>query len=297
MADMPPADVEIGSTVVERLLAEQFPDLAKHPLHSVTGGWDNVVLRLGTRMAVRLPRRAAAAPLAEHEHRWLPVLARGITTPIPAPLRIGKPTAYYPWSWSVVPWIEGSTSAGMPANARSALAPGLAAFLGELHTPAPPSAPQNPVRGGPLAGRDEAVQGRLRAGSVPHAGELLPLWERLRDTDPWHGVPIWLHGDLHPANLLMIDGHLSGVVDFGDVTAGDPATDLAVAWLAFDSDGRQAFLSGLPAAYRTDAALLARARGWALALATAFSAHSDDNPVMAAIGLHTIRELLEQSGP
>ena len=51
----------------------------------------------------------------------------------------------------------------------------------------------------------------------------------------WPGPPLWVHGDLHPANLLVTaDGTLRAVLDFGDVTAGDPAVDLATAWLTFD---------------------------------------------------------------
>ena len=124
---------------------------------------------------------------------------------------------------------------------------------------------------------------------------MLPLWLQLRDTPRWSGGSVWLHGDMHPGNLLVRDGRLSGVVDFGDLTAGDPASDLAVAWLAFDARGRERFLAALPERYQADAALLRRARGWALSLATAFTAHSDDNPEMAAIGAHAVEEVLSGS--
>lgn len=293
MANMPSADVVIDIPLVARLVESQFPDLTDQPLHSVTGGWDNAVVRMGQHLAVRLPRRAAAVPLADHEHRWLPLIASGITTPIPAPVRIGRPSELFPWSWSVVPWLEGTSVASVPVAERSSLAQDLARFIGEMHTEAPADAPRNPVRGVPLADRDDAVQGRIRAGAVPRGGEMLALWLRLRDTPRWSAPPVWLHGDLHPANLLGRDGHLAAVIDFGDITAGDPASDLAVAWLAFDAGGRERFLAALPQPYRNDGALLLRARGWALVLATAFTAHSDDNPAMAAIGAHAIREVLD----
>lgn len=293
MANMPSAEVDIDIPLVERLVASQFPDLAEHPLHSPTGGWDNAVIRLGSSLAVRLPRRAASVPLAEHEHRWLPGIEPRISTRIPAPFRIGRPSALFEWPWSVVPWIDGSSAVNLPVTDRGALAGELAQFISELHTQAPEDAPHNPVRGVPLRHRDEAVQGRIRAGVVPRPDEMLALWLELRDAPEWSSDPVWLHGDLHPGNLLVRDGRLAGVVDFGDLTAGDPATDLALAWLAFDAPGRSLFLTALPERYQTDALLLRRARGWALSLATAFTAHSDDNPAMAAIGVHAIGEVLD----
>ncbi len=294
MANMPSADVDIDIPLVARLVASQFPDLAEQPLHSLTGGWDNAVVRMGEHLAVRLPRRAAAVPLADHEHRWLPVFEHRITAPIPAPVHVGRPTEHFGWPWAVVKWVDGSPLAGVPVAERTGLGPDLGRFIGELHAEAPADAPRNPVRGVPLGDRDEAVQGRIGAGVVPRAAEVLPLWLRLRDTPPWSAPLVWLHGDLHPGNLLARDGRLAGVIDFGDLTAGDPASDLAVAWLAFDARGRERFLAALPERYRTDAALLLRARGWALSLATAFTAHSDDNPAMAAIGAHAIREVLAE---
>jgi aminoglycoside phosphotransferase (APT) family kinase protein len=290
MANMPSAEVDIDIALVARLLASQFPELTSLPLHSTTGGWDNAVIRLGPHLAVRLPRRAAAVPLAEHEHRWLPAIALRISTPIPAPVHIGRRSELFPWPWSVVPWIAGRSAATVPATERAGMATDLALFIGQMHVPAPPNAPRNPVRGVPLMDRDTAV--RERIGVVAQAAELHLLWSRLRDTAPWAGPPVWLHGDLHPANLLIRGGRLSGIVDFGDLTAGDPATDLAVAWLAFDANGREKFWSGLPVRYRSDAALRDRAHGWALVMATALAAHSDDNPGMAALGAHAIGEVL-----
>lgn len=294
---MPEADLEIGPTLVRQLLDEQFPDLAGEELHAVTGGWDNAVVRLGTRLAVRLPRRQVAVPLAEHEHQWLPILAPSITIPIPVPLRVGKPSALFDRPWSVVPWVDGESVTAVPAEARSGMAAGLARFIGELHTPAPPDAPRNPVRGVPLADRDAAVTERLDAGVAPDAAALRVIWAEVRDTPRWSLPPRWIHGDLHPGNLLMRSGALAGVVDFGDLACGDPATDLAVGWLAFDREARRSFWAGLPSRYRNDADLERRALGWAIVLATAFLAHSDDNPVMAAIGHHAVNEVLADGPP
>ena len=85
---IPAADVEIDAPLVRALLNAQHPDLASLPLIDVGTGWDNKVYRLGDGLAVRLPRRAAAAALIEHEQRWLPELASRLPLPIPTPTSI-----------------------------------------------------------------------------------------------------------------------------------------------------------------------------------------------------------------
>ena len=102
------------------------------------------------------------------------------------------------------------------------------------------------------------------------------------------------HGDLHPANILVHRGRISGVIDFGDITAGDPAADLSVAWMLPPADCRGAFRDAYRAAsgHADSDDTWARARGWALALSLAFLAHSADNPLIAAIGHRTIGAVL-----
>lgn len=293
MARMPEAELAVTAELAKRLLADQFSDLAALPIRPLSSGWDNVVFRLGDDYLLRLPRRKAAVQLIEHEQRWLHLIAERVRVPIPVPLRHGVPTVYYPWPWSVVPWIGGTNAAELDPDLRTSFAADLAAFIGQLHTSAPEDAPVNAVRGVPLRNRATAVEERLGSGTIPRSGELLELWRRLSTVEPWAHAPVWLHGDLHPANLLSSGGRLSGVIDFGDVTSGDPATDLSVAWLAFDPEGRNIFFGNLPQTYREDHALMERARAWALVLATAFANHSDDNPSMAAIGTHAIGQLLD----
>jgi aminoglycoside phosphotransferase (APT) family kinase protein len=292
MAGAPPAEIDLDERLVARLIREQFPEFARLDLFPPLVGWDNAMFRLGPELAVRLPRRQAAAQLIVNEQRWLPELAPRLTVPIPVAHRVGTPTAYYPWNWSIVPWVPGTPLTATPVRERGSVAPDLASFLVELHTHAPADAPANPVRGVPLEVRDAVVRERLASGLVPHAQELLARWTTLLGSPRWPLPPRWLHGDLHPANLLSLGGHLSAVIDFGDVTRGDPATDVAVGWLAFDADGRAALFDGLGDEHRSDPFLLARAEGWAILLATAFATNSDDNPAMAAIGNHAIRQLV-----
>lgn len=294
MADTPAAEVHVDARLLRRMLAEQHPDLAHLPLYPVSSGWDNFVWRLGDHLAVRLPRRSFAASLGEKERRWLPVLAERVSAAtdlsLPAPLRVGEPTAEYPWSWSVVPWVAGRSAGTVRPAGRERLAGPLAAFLRALHTPAPPEAPDNPVRSMPLASRDTAVRRRLAAGGFPRRDEVEELWTELCATAPWQGPPTWIHGDLHPHNLVVGDeGELAAVIDFGDMTAGDPATDLATAWMTFDAAGRTRFRSLLEGRY--DGATWLRARGWALSMATAMVTASDDEPVVLAIGHHTLDQV------
>jgi len=286
MPGTPAAEVDVDVHLVDRLIRAQHPDLAG-PLTPAASGWDNAVYRLGTDLAVRLPRRQVAVELIVNEQRWLPVLAPHLPVPIPSPSRTGVPGEGYPWPWSITPWFAGRVAADVPVSGRTGLAAPLAAFMTALHRPAPAGAPVNPVRGVPLAARDSAVRARLR--TLPRSGELLALWERLVALPSWDGPPIWLHGDPHPANLLVNDdGGLAAVLDFGDLTAGDPATDLAAAWLVFDPAGREAFRAGVAA----DELTWERARGWALNLGTALAT----GPAMAAIGIHTLEQVLDD-GP
>jgi aminoglycoside phosphotransferase (APT) family kinase protein len=155
----PAAEVDLDATAVRRLLAGQHPDLASQPLRRMASGWDNVLWRLGDRLAVRLPRREVAAKLIRHEQRWLPVLADRLPLAVPAPLRCGNPAAGYPWSWSVVPWLPGSTAD--IAHPHGGQASVLARFLCALHAPAPADAPVNPFRSVPLAVRDSTLRARM----------------------------------------------------------------------------------------------------------------------------------------
>lgn len=285
--EMPAAEVEIDETFVAGLLQEQFPELAGQELRLLTNGWDNAIFRLGEDLAVRLPRRQAAVELIHNEQRWLPQLASHTRVPVPIPVYVGRPGRGYPWPWSITRWHPGVIAAELPAPQRGTIAVAMAEFLNTWHRPAPPDAPHNPVRGTPLQWRDAGVREGLASGSIPHAEELGRLWDRLVDTPPWPHQPRWLHGDLHPANILIHDGQLAAVLDFGDLTAGDPAADLAVAWLAFDADARAVLRQHVEA----DEDTWARAHGWAIALTIAFLRHSDDNPLMASIGRHALDQV------
>ncbi len=292
---MPAAEVAVTPGLVRRLLAAQQPDLAGRPVTMLAHGWDNVSCRLGPDLIARLPRRARAAGLIRHEQRWLPLLAPSLPLPVPAPVRAGHPGEGYPWMWSVVPFIPGQAAWAAPPVDLAGTAIVLGRFLAALHAPADRDAPANPGRGIPLAQRHPSVLENLDAAGPADRGAVLDAWAAAQATPPWDGPPVWLHGDLHPGNILVRQGRLSGVIDFGDLTAGDPATDLSVGWMLLPAAGRDRFRAAYEAAGQHGAAgeaLWARARGWALVLALVFLAHSADHPELAAVGQRTLTAVL-----
>ena len=289
----PPVDIPTDAELVAALVAAQHPDLAA-PLRLVSDGWDNQLYRLGDAYAVRIPRREVAAHLIEHEQQMLPGIAARVHTTVPAPVRVGVPSDAFPWPWTIVAWIDGVDGASVGAGERSGVADALTVFVGELAVPAP-EAPHNPVRGVPLASRREVVATRLRSlsGRMEVAG-LEQAWREALAAPEWVGPPLLLHGDLHPGNLLLTPaGGLAAVIDFGDVTSGDPATDLATAWLTFDGEARERFRAALPVA--PDRATWLRARGWAVTMASALATSSDDNPRMASLAHHALDQLTSES--
>jgi aminoglycoside phosphotransferase (APT) family kinase protein len=290
MGGMPPAEIEIGPSLVRALLNSQHPDLADLPLLEVGSGWDNHLYRLGDGLAARLPRRAVAAALIEHEQRWLPQLARGLPLPVPVPVRIGRPGCGYPWSWSVVPWLIGQSAVTAPPRDAAAAARELGTFLRALHQPAPQEAPRNPMRGVPLSQRWDMVHNAVRRlGGIVDRAAVMAAWERAVRTPAWGRPPVWIHGDLHPGNLLVRDGRLSAVIDFGDLTAGDPATDLSIAWMLLPPAARPIFRASVRASGELiDDHTWERARGWAMTLGLAYLAGSEDNEAMAVVGRATI---------
>jgi aminoglycoside phosphotransferase (APT) family kinase protein len=293
MAQMPRATVEVSSAVVQRLVRDQRPDLGDCPIARVANGWDNATFRLGSGLAVRLPRRAEAVPLILHEQRYLPDIARRTPVAVPVPVHAGRPTSDFPWPWSIVRWVPGTAAADAGPASREPTARGLADFLLSLHMPAETDVPVNRLRGVPLTDRDAVLVERLTDHErYPQAAALKAVWAQACAAKAWDGPAMMLHGDLHPGNILLADdGSLAGVIDFGDVGAGDPAVDLAVGWLMFDAGTRHRFMGAFGSAVEGDTWM--RARGWALILSTAMLSNSDDNPRMFDVGMFGIRQILD----
>ena len=290
-------DIEITVELARALLREQHPDLAERPIQIIGNGWDNTMLRLGDDLAVRLPRREAAAELVRNEQRWLPVLAPVLPAPVPVPVRTGRPSAAlgYPWAWSIAPWVEGTRVADLPPAERRQLAGPLATFHRALHMPAPADAPRNPVRGVPLATRAEAFARRLARGRVPDPDRLQPLFDACLTAPEWDREPFWVHGDPHPGNLVATPDGALAVLDFGDLTAGDPATDLAAAWFVFDAAGRAAYQAALAEVHSPGDPVWIRAYGWALNMATSTFDSIEADAWIRRMGEHALAELLAEA--
>jgi aminoglycoside phosphotransferase (APT) family kinase protein len=258
----PPPEWQVDTDLVRRLLTEQHPDLASLPIEPVAAGWDNFMFRLGERLAVRLPRRQLAATLIENEQTWLPLIAKRLPIAVPSPYRVGSATTYYPWRWSILPWLTGVTADFEP------LQPDMASFfascLVSLHLCAPANAPVNRFRGVPLSDRAAAVEERLvrlatKTDLIDHT--IKNTWH-LAINAPLDTTAKWLHGDLHPRNILVENGRIVGIIDWGDLTAGDVATDLAAIWMLFD--GRVQRERSIEAYGGVSQATIQRAKGWAI---------------------------------
>ncbi|MFF7238963.1 phosphotransferase [Streptomyces collinus] len=260
-------EIEITAELVREILREQHPDLADRPVELGARGWDNQLWRLGDDLAVRLPWATwSADELLRKEYAWLPGLAPRLPLPVPVPQRLGEPTDRFPRPWTVTTWVPGEPADRAPATRAADAADSLAAFLTALHRPAPDGAPLGRDRGGPLADLAGNFAGGLAAateqGLVPDPDAVRAVWDDAVAAPRWTGPAVWLHGDLHPANILTRGGTFCGVIDFGDLCAGDPACDLAAAWILLPDGAADRF----HAAYRPapDAATLRRARGWAV---------------------------------
>jgi aminoglycoside phosphotransferase (APT) family kinase protein len=292
MSGIPPAEVVIDTPLIRGLLEDQHPDLARLPCEPVDAGWDNVMVRLGADLCLRLPRRAAAAVLIEHEQRWLPTLANRLPVPTPVPLRTGAPGRGYPWRWSVVPWLNGV--AADQAHLHATEAERLALFLRALHLQAPRDAPSNPFRGVPLRERASTIAARMQRLAMRSAlisAEVQRAWEEALTT-PIDVESTWIHGDLHPRNVLVDSGVLAGILDWGDMAAGDRATDLAVIWMLFPEPGLRR--AALETYGHVSEATRLRAKGWAVAFGvTLLETGLMDNPRQAAIGERTLRHIAQ----
>lgn len=292
---MPASEVEVDTALVCTLLTSQYSRVDPESLTEVSRGWDNAMFRLGADLLVRMPVRRQSAPLIANEARWLPVLGPRLPIRAPEVIFTGKPGHGYPWPWTVQSWIEGEPLATLPVRQRGRIAAALAATCLALHLPAHPDAPTNLFRGVALAERELIVEGRrdvVRAHLGAEAEAL--LWDTFRagvEADRWPGEPVWVHGDPHPFNLVQLGGELVGLIDFGDVTAGDPATDLATAWWSLDAAGRHAFVDMINTSGRYDPALWTRARAWAASFVTAVSTDAQSRDQFAPIVDHTLAAL------
>ncbi|NGN65003.1 aminoglycoside phosphotransferase family protein [Streptomyces sp. A7024] len=258
---MTDSEIEITAGLVHELLREQHPDLAGLAVREVVGGWGNQMWRLGDDLVVRVPRTADAPELLRKEQRWLPVLAPRLPLPVPRPVRIGEPSARFPKPWTVMTWVSGAPLDHSSISRGEHAAGALAGFLKALHVAAPEDAPIMADRGDHPRKCTPGFDHFFDA-VVPDdlADGVRAVWDDAVAAPEWEGPPVWVHGDLHPANVVVSDGTLAGVIDFDAIFAGDPAWDLAAAWIVLPDGAAAPFF----AAYgQADEGTIRRARGLA----------------------------------
>lgn len=284
----------IDEQLVYKLVATQFPQWKNLPVKAIAkSGWDNRTFRLGTELLVRLPSAVEYAPQVQQEQFWLPKLTPHLPLEVPEPIALGKPGFDYPWDWSIYRWIEGEPTSSGHINDLPAFAKDLAHFLNALQridaTGGQHPSAQNFYRGGPLRVYDAQIRQAINIlKDKIDTTTALNLWESALRTN-WQGTPVWVHGDISAGNLLVRDGKLAAVIDFGQLAVGDPACDLAIAWTLFDSESRKVFRKELAC----DNATWNRGQAWALWKTLITAARlSETNAVEKERCWHTISEIL-----
>jgi aminoglycoside phosphotransferase (APT) family kinase protein len=284
----------IDEMLVRGLVDAQFPHWSHLPIRPVAaGGWNNKTFHLGNHMLVRLPSAAAYAAQVQKEQRWLPILAPLLPLPIPTPLALGMPANGYPWKWSIYEWIDGEVALPECITDLRDFATCLARFLVELQgidtAGGPAPGLHNFYRGGPLLTYDAQTRQAIAVlKDKINVDAVTEIWNAALNA-PWHGKPVWIHGDVSLGNLLVREGRLSAVIDFGILGVGDPACDLAIAWTLFQDNSREAFRVTL----KLDADTWARGRGWTLWKALILAAGlSNSNAIEAANPWRIIDEVI-----
>ena len=259
------SDDPIDVSLARRLIDSQFPQWSQLPITPVeVDGWDNRTFRLGSELTIRLPSGPWYAMQVDKEQRWLPVLAHQLPLPIPLPVARGEPDAGFPYPWSVYRWLDGELASKAQIDDLSAFASALAGFLTALRradaTGGPAPGQHNFFRGGPLGtDEEEARQAIDTLGDEIPTAAVRRVWEDAMST-AWDRAPVWLHGDVATGNLLVRDGRLGAVLDFGSSGVGDPACDMVIAWTFLSGSSRDRFRAEID----VDAGTWSRGRGWAL---------------------------------
>lgn len=281
-------EADIDTDLVRTLVAGQFPRWADLPVEPVaSSGTDNAMYRLGADLAVRLPRIAGAAKNVAAEQRWVPVLAPHLPVPVPDPVALGEPTDDYPYPWTVCRWLPGANPT--VDDTAPELVHDLVTFITALRGVDPSGAPAC-GRGVPLATRDEPTTAAIAASDgLVDTAAVAEVWADALRLPPWDGPPTWAHADLSPGNLLVRDGRLTAVIDWGVAGTGDPTVDLIVAWNLLPAPARASFRAELG----VDDDTWLRGRGWALSISIIqLPYYQHTNPALAANSRHVIAQVL-----
>ncbi|ASC78148.1 aminoglycoside phosphotransferase family protein [Serratia sp. SRS-8-S-2018] len=286
-------EAEISLPHVRAMLAEQFPAWAALPIELVTtGGTDNVMLRLGDELLIRLPRTASAAEALARENRYPALLAPHLPVTISAPLAQGKPNVHYPFAWSIGRWITGRTPTC--GECSPLLATQLGEFVRALHAIPTAGYAISAYRGGPVSARDALTRESI-AQCAPHldAAALLQAWDNVSQVSENTSGACWLHTDIQPGNVLIDNGELAAVIDWGGIAIGDPAVDMIVAWNLMGAEAREHFRQ----AVKVDDETWRRGRAWALSIGViAYIYYVDKEPSLTRTSRYQLEQVAAEMG-
>ncbi|CAA9374013.1 MAG: hypothetical protein AVDCRST_MAG47-1596 [uncultured Nocardioidaceae bacterium] len=298
-------ELRIDEDLVAQLVADQLPQLAGDVRRLPSTGSSNALFLLGEELLVRVPRQPGGSETILKEARWLPHLGRSLPVAVPEVVASGHPSGSYPEHWSVVRRLDGEHPvAGAASLSQERLARDVAAVVRSLRDlEVPAEATHDPAlrwyRAESLVGIDAdiksfAEQCRSLTGLRLDVDAVLATWDGAVAAARGASLSVhWLHGDLLAENLLVQDGRLTAVLDFGGLSVGDPTVDLAVAWELFDEGARDAFRSTLDVDDRTWLV----ARGWALAIAVmTFPYYWTTMPARCAARLAMVQRVLRDAG-
>jgi aminoglycoside phosphotransferase (APT) family kinase protein len=291
----------IDADLVRRLVAAQFPDWADRLVTPVeVDGWDNRTYRLGADLTVRLPTAAGYVPAVSKECTWLPRLAPALPVAVPTIVGVGALGEGYPYPWSIRRWLPGERADHAVLADEAAFAAEVAGFLRALHrcdtTGGPVAGEHSWHRGASPAAYDAQTRRCLQdlAGRIDTAAAA-EVWDAALAAR-WSSAPVWFHGFVAAGNLLVVDGRLSAVIDFGTAGVGDPACDLVIAWTLFSGESRRAFRTAMA----LDAGTWARARGWVLwksllgLTAWIDTGRIDTDPALAAVDRRIVEDVIAE---
>lgn len=297
MNDLRERRFEVAQELAQSLIDRQFPVWSYLPLKKIdSAGTDNSVYRLGDEMAVRFPVSVSAAEQITKEHSWLPKLS-SFAVAIPVIIGAGQPATEFPFPWSVVNWIDGKDAVSENVSDWLKMAEDLGQFVsvlrGQNTLGAPTAGKHNGYRGTALVNLDQVARYAMNdLEDIFDKACLLKIWEQALGIEPWAGAPVWIHGDIHAANIIVRNGSLAGIIDFGLMGVGDPACDLALAWSLLPTHARDVFR----AAANVNEPTWQRGKGWGLYIGViALSYYRERNAILSGIAETAISAVIEDS--
>lgn len=255
----------IDASLAKYLIRTQFPKYSNLDIKPMKkSGWDNRMFKLGDDMLIRIPSAECYAPQVKKEHKFLPRFKKYLSFEIPKPIAFGEPCDKYLFNWSIYKYIDGETATPDKIKNKAEFAKDIAKFLNEFEkidvTNGPEAGEHNFYRGGNLKVYDDEVKRSIEILKDKIDTEIIAkIWNEAIETK-WRKDPVWVHGDLSMNNLLVKDGKLYAIIDFGCIAIGDPACDLAIAWTDFDDESRKIFKNSL----NLDEDTWNRGKAWAL---------------------------------